>query len=182
MGFEIAYASPDGAYVLIDRWHAVAALMQNDIARGETNIYLPSDAPHSLFDMAERLGAHAEKYADFLHGESDSENDRMRAAGQLWQDDMLLALSYLSLADENMIFPKLRVHLSSIGHPILGDDVYGRPKDAVEQKFGRGLCGQTLHAGEIRFIHPRTGESMALTCQLPDYFEELLRKLRMSVQ
>ncbi len=77
---------------------------------------------------------------------------------------------------------QIRVHLASIGHPILGDDVYGRPKDAVEQKFGRGLCGQTLHAGEIRFIHPRTGKSMALTCQLPDYFEELLRKLRMSVQ
>ena len=77
---------------------------------------------------------------------------------------------------------QIRVHLSSIGHPILGDDVYGRPKDAVEQKFGRGLCGQTLHAGEIRFIHPRTGKSMALTCPLPDYFEDLLRKLRMSVQ
>lgn len=77
---------------------------------------------------------------------------------------------------------QIRVHLSSIGHPILGDDVYGRPKDAVEQKFGRGLCGQTLHAGEIRFIHPRTGESMVLTCPLPDYFEDLLRKLRMSVQ
>lgn len=77
---------------------------------------------------------------------------------------------------------QIRVHLASIGHPILGDDVYGRPKDAVEQKFGRGLCGQTLHAGEIRFIHPRTGESMVLTCPLPDYFEDLLRKLRMSVQ
>lgn len=77
---------------------------------------------------------------------------------------------------------QIRVHLSSIGHPILGDDVYGRPKDAVEQKFGRGLCGQTLHAGEIRFTHPVTGEKMTLKCPLPDYFEELLRKLRMSVQ
>lgn len=77
---------------------------------------------------------------------------------------------------------QIRVHLASIGHPILGDDVYGRPKDSCEQKFGRGLCGQTLHAGEIRFIHPRTGKSMALTCPLPDYFEDLLRKLRMSVQ
>lgn len=77
---------------------------------------------------------------------------------------------------------QIRVHLASIGHPILGDDVYGRPKDFCEQKFGRGLCGQTLHAGEIRFIHPRTGESMVLTCPLPDYFEDLLRKLRMSVQ
>lgn len=73
---------------------------------------------------------------------------------------------------------QIRVHLSSIGHPILGDDVYGRPKDAVEQKFGRGLCGQTLHAGEICFTHPRTGEEMTLKCPLPEYFEELLRKLR----
>lgn len=73
---------------------------------------------------------------------------------------------------------QIRVHLSSIGHPILGDDVYGRPKDAVEQKFGRGLCGQTLHAGKICFTHPRTGEKMTLKCPLPEYFEELLRKLR----
>ena len=75
---------------------------------------------------------------------------------------------------------QIRVHLASIGHPILGDDVYGRPKDPCEQKFGKGLCGQTLHAGEIRFTHPRTGEHMVLTCPLPEYFEDLLRKLRLS--
>ena len=76
---------------------------------------------------------------------------------------------------------QIRVHLASIGHPILGDDVYGRPKDPCEQKFGKGLCGQTLHAGEIRFTHPRTGEHMVLTCPLPEYFEDLLRKLRLSI-
>ena len=75
---------------------------------------------------------------------------------------------------------QIRVHLASIGHPILGDDVYGRPKDLCEQKFGKELCGQTLHAGEIRFTHPRTGEHMVLTCPLPEYFEDLLRKLRLS--
>lgn len=73
---------------------------------------------------------------------------------------------------------QIRVHLSSIGHPILGDDVYGRPKDACEQRFGRALCGQTLHAGELSFTHPRTGETMTLKCPLPDYFENLICKLR----
>lgn len=108
MGFEIAYAMPDGAYALIDRWHAIAALMQNDIENGEREIFLPYDAPRSLFAMADKLDAHAQTYADFLHAEKDDENDRMRAAGQIWQDDMLLALSYLSLADAEMNFPGLR--------------------------------------------------------------------------
>lgn len=82
--------------------------MQNDIENGEREIFLPYDAPRSLFAMADKLGAHAQTYADFLHAEKDDENDRMRAAGQIWQDDMLLALSYLSLADAKMNFPGLR--------------------------------------------------------------------------
>lgn len=77
---------------------------------------------------------------------------------------------------------QIRVHLSSIGHPIMGDDVYGRPKDPAEQKYGKGLCGQTLHAGEIRFAHPRTGEKTVLKCPLPEYFENLLKKLRSASQ
>lgn len=77
---------------------------------------------------------------------------------------------------------QIRVHLASIGHPIMGDDVYGRPKDPCEQKYGRTLCGQTLHAGEIRFTHPRTGEKTVLKCPLPEYFEDLLKKLRSASQ
>ena len=67
---------------------------------------------------------------------------------------------------------QIRVHMASIGHPLLGDAVYGPSK----QPFS--LQGQTLHAGVLGFIHPRTGEYMEFSAPLPAYFEELLSKLR----
>lgn len=67
---------------------------------------------------------------------------------------------------------QIRVHMASTGHPLLGDSVYGPAKCPFR------LNGQTLHAGVLGIIHPRTGEYMEFTAPLPDYFEELLRKLR----
>ena len=66
---------------------------------------------------------------------------------------------------------QIRVHMAHIGHPLLGDLVYGHKKPE------KGLEGQCLHARELRFVHPRTGETMELTCDLPEYFTEVLRKL-----
>lgn len=68
---------------------------------------------------------------------------------------------------------QIRVHMKSIGHPILGDDVYGPAKCPFS-----GLEGQTLHAMTIGFIHPATGEYMEFEAPLPEYFENLLKKLR----
>ena len=67
---------------------------------------------------------------------------------------------------------QIRVHMAHTGHPILGDTVYGNKK-AVP-----GLQGQCLHAVGLRFIHPRTGEPVELSCPLTEEFEEQLRKLR----
>lgn len=69
---------------------------------------------------------------------------------------------------------QIRVHMASIGHPLLGDSVYGPAKCPFR------LTGQTLHAGVLGIIHPRTGEYMEFTAPLPEYFEELLRKLRLT--
>lgn len=66
---------------------------------------------------------------------------------------------------------QIRVHLASIGHPLLGDTVYGA-KRAVP-----GLAGQCLHARRLRFVHPSTGEPVELECPLPDWFQEVLRKI-----
>ena len=68
---------------------------------------------------------------------------------------------------------QIRVHMSSIGHPLLGDDVYG----SVRKEFAY-LQGQTLHAMVLGFTHPRTGERMVFSAPLPAYFEELLEKFR----
>ena len=66
---------------------------------------------------------------------------------------------------------QIRVHLSYIGHPILGDTVYGAKKPVP------GLTGQCLHAAGLRFVHPRTGEAMELDCPLPEEFRAQLRRL-----
>lgn len=68
---------------------------------------------------------------------------------------------------------QIRVHMKSIGHPILGDDVYGPAHCPV-----KGLQGQTLHARTIGFIHPGTQQYMEFDAPLPEYFEDLLRKFR----
>lgn len=66
---------------------------------------------------------------------------------------------------------QIRVHMASIQHPLLGDDVYG-PKRSNYQ-----LQGQTLHAKTLGFIHPTTNEYVEFSAPLPDYFSDLLRKL-----
>ena len=66
---------------------------------------------------------------------------------------------------------QIRVHMAYIGHPILGDTVYGAKK-AVP-----GLQGQCLHAVGLRFLHPRTGEAVELRCPLPESFLRQLEKL-----
>ena len=66
---------------------------------------------------------------------------------------------------------QIRVHFASIGHPLLGDQVYGRKKPYP------GLLGQCLHAKRLSFLHPKSGERMTLSCPLPDYFRKILRSL-----
>ena len=66
---------------------------------------------------------------------------------------------------------QIRVHMASLGHPLLGDGVYGAPSPE------KGLEGQCLHARELKFIHPRSGEAVHLVTELPPYFEQVLAKL-----
>ena len=66
---------------------------------------------------------------------------------------------------------QIRVHMAHIGHPLLGDLVYGVGKPE------KGLSGQCLHARQLKFRHPRTGEQISLTTELPAYFTEVLSRL-----
>ncbi len=67
---------------------------------------------------------------------------------------------------------QIRVHMAHLGHPLLGDRVYGSPKGYP------GLEGQCLHAKALTFVHPGTGEETTVECPLPDYFTAVLDKLR----
>lgn len=66
---------------------------------------------------------------------------------------------------------QIRVHLASLGHPLLGDTVYGSSKPWP------GLAGQCLHARKLKFLHPVTGNLVELECPLPDWFQRVLRQI-----
>lgn len=66
---------------------------------------------------------------------------------------------------------QIRVHMASIKHPLLGDQVYGPQKNPFK------LQGQTLHAKIIGITHPRTNEYIEADAPLPEYFQKLLKKL-----
>ena len=83
--------------------------------------------------------------------------------------------SYIECILETGRTHQIRVHMSSIGHPLLGDMLYGPSKCPY-----KGLEGQTLHAYMIGFQHPSSGEYMEFKAPLPDYFDELLKKMKLS--
>ncbi len=79
--------------------------------------------------------------------------------------------SYVEFQLETGRTHQIRVHMASIGHPLLGDVLYGSQKNPYH------LAGQALHAMTIGFIHPKTGEYMEVSAPLPEYFEKLLLTL-----
>lgn len=70
---------------------------------------------------------------------------------------------------------QIRVHMAHIGHPLLGDTVYGGRRD-------KGLETQCLHARGLKFVHPRTGQLVELWTELPDWFRETMSKLGPELQ
>ncbi len=83
-------------------------------------------------------------------------------------------ITYLSLKLETGRTHQIRVHMSHLGHPLLGDSLYGGGKTPFERRHAALLSGQALHAVSLSFCHPRTGEPLRFTCPLPPEFEKLL--------
>lgn len=73
---------------------------------------------------------------------------------------------------------QIRVHMASIVHPLMGDQTYGGGSTKFEATNKALISGQCLHARVLELTHPQTGEKMRFECPMPDYFEELLDKLR----
>ena len=92
----------------------------------------------------------------------------LRAYGQI---------SYLKLKLETGRTHQIRVHMSHLGHALLGDEVYASTKIPFEKQHAPLFDGQTLHAKRLSLTHPRTGERMTFECELPDNFKKLLEIL-----
>ena len=73
---------------------------------------------------------------------------------------------------------QIRVHMASLGHPLLGDEVYGGDKTKLGQTAKSLISGQCLHAGELVLTHPKTNKEMHFTCPMPENMTALLEKLR----
>ena len=86
--------------------------------------------------------------------------------------------SYLRLQLETGRTHQIRVHMAYLGHPLMGDTVYGGGRNKFERRYAALLAGQCLHARTLSFIHPRTGALMRFDCGLPPYFTEILEHLQ----
>ncbi len=73
---------------------------------------------------------------------------------------------------------QIRVHMASIGHPLLGDEVYGGDKTKLFQTSKNLISGQCLHAGKLMLTHPCTQNKMTFECEMPDNMKQMLEKLR----
>ena len=90
-------------------------------------------------------------------------------------------ISYLRLRLETGRTHQIRVHMSYRGHPLLGDEVYGRGASEFERRHKALFSGQALHAVALELTHPRTNEKMRFECELPDEFKKALEILEKTV-
>ncbi len=86
--------------------------------------------------------------------------------------------SYIQCELETGRTHQIRVHMSYLGHPIIGDPLYGGDKTKFQSENKTLFLGQCLHAKELRFVHPITGENMHFECPLPENMELIIKKLR----
>ena len=87
-------------------------------------------------------------------------------------------ITYLALELETGRTHQIRVHMSHLSHPLLGDEVYGGGHTPFERRHAALLSGQCLHAARLHLRHPRTGEEMTFESPLPEEFSRLLEILR----
>ena len=91
-------------------------------------------------------------------------------------------VTHLALELETGRTHQIRVHMSHIGHPLLGDPVYAKTKTRFEQLHPTLFDGQALHAGRLTLTHPKSGERMSFEAPLPENFKRCLEILEASIK
>lgn len=165
------------------------------IDRDTTGILIVCKNDLSHQSIAEQLKEHSitRKYRALVHGNLKDEEGIIRGAiGRHPVDRKKMAINertgkpavthyrvlarygsytYIECVLETGRTHQIRVHMASIGHPLVGDEVYGPAKCPFK------LQGQCLHAMVLGFVHPRTGQYMEFSADLPEYFQALLKKI-----
>jgi 23S rRNA pseudouridine1911/1915/1917 synthase len=104
---------------------------------------------------------------------------RARSAVTRWEVvERFAAATLVRLAPETGRTHQLRVHLAAIGHPVLGDKVYGRRRASHPPDTALACARQALHAEELRFVHPVSGAHLVVRAALPRDLEDVLARLR----
>lgn len=170
----------------IDRFTSgLIAAAKNDFAHEGLAAQLADHTMHRVYS-AIVLGAPAADTGtvDAPIGRSTKDRKKMavvsggREARTHWTvTERYSGYSLLRLKLETGRTHQIRVHMAYIGHPVLGDEVYGGASCAFAKRHPRLMDGQMLHAGELTLVHPRTGESMTFTAPVPDNFAEACRLL-----
>jgi len=120
------------------------------------------------------IGRHpVERKRMSVHGQ------RARAAVTRWQVvERFAEATLVRVAPETGRTHQIRVHLAAMGHPVLGDKVYGRRRAGRTTPSGPACARQALHAEELRFAHPVSGDPVVVRAALPADLEEVLARLR----
>ncbi len=163
----LVVAKNDAAHLSLSeqiKEHRVARIY-HAIALGKLSEDFTVDAP---------IGRHPTDRKKMAVTEKNSKN----AVTHVTVLEQFSSLTYIRCALETGRTHQIRVHLAHKHHPLLGDLVYGTEKHPQNLKFAKHTGGQCLHAKELTLTHPRTGETMHFTCELPAYFTEILNILR----
>ena len=161
-----------------------------------SGVMVAAKSARAYDNLRKQIGEHTavRRYVTLVHGQMEGDHGEIRfPLGRSTKDRMkwdvqpetgkpavthfrvieyMKHFSYLECRLETGRTHQIRVHMTSLGHPLLGDEIYGSGKNPYH------LQGQTLHAMVLGFVHPRTGEYMEFSAPLPEYFLNLLEKLR----
>ena len=108
----------------------------------------------------------------------DPEKNAKRAVTNYKVEEIYTGFSRVTCRLETGRTHQIRVHMAYIGHPLMGDTLYGGGHTRFEKENAKLLSGQCLHAGELTFVHPTKGERMTFSCPLPEEMQKLIEKLR----